>query len=170
MAYYRTIYPSPVGRLHIISSGENVVGLWMDTNFPDEILCYPNIQPNDVFEPIIHWLDQYFQGTPCGIDSLPIQLDGTAFRLEVWEILKAIPFGQTMSYGEIADLIAARRGIRKMSAQAVGQAVGANPISIVIPCHRVIGKNGTLTGYGGGLEIKNKLLQHEKEISKPKRL
>ena len=95
----------------------------------------------------------------------PIRMNGTAFRQEVWQILLTIPFGKTMTYGEIAKILANRRGTDSMSAQAVGGAVGHNPISLIIPCHRVIGTNGALTGYAGGLEKKAWLLDMESQSS-----
>ena len=92
----------------------------------------------------------------------PVRLEGTAFRKAVWEILQQIPYGQTMTYGQIAEQIASERGIVRMSAQAVGGAVGHNPVSIIVPCHRVLGAGGSLTGYGGGLDRKKALLELEK--------
>ena len=93
---------------------------------------------------------------------MPLHFTGTDFQKEVWEILCAIPYGQTMTYGEIAKQIAAKKGLPRMSAQAVGGAVGHNGISIIVPCHRVVGANGSLTGYAGGIEKKMKLLKLEK--------
>jgi methylated-DNA-[protein]-cysteine S-methyltransferase len=102
-------------------------------------------------------LDRYFEGQDPGFVP-PIRLDGTPFQQTVWELLQTIPYGETMTYGEIAARIARLRGIRKMSAQAVGGAVSRNPIALIIPCHRVIGSNGDLTGYAGGLDRKEWLL------------
>ncbi len=114
-----------------------------------------------VFEETKHWLDIYFSGKEP--DFTPqIKLQDSKFRLAVWNILKTIPYGQTATYGEIADIIAKQTGVSKISAQAVGGAVGHNPVSIIIPCHRVIGKNGNLTGYAGGLDLKKFLLDNEK--------
>ena len=104
---------------------------------------------------------------------MPIHFTGTDFQNEVWEILCTIPYGQTMTYGEIAKQIAAKRGVPRMSAQAVGGAVGHNEISIIVPCHRVVGANGSLTGYAGGIEKKVKLLKLEnvdmKQFSIPRK-
>ena len=114
------------------------------------------------FHSSLSWLDQYFSGKIP--DFTPhIHLEGTPFQKEVWEILLTIPYGQTVTYKHIAQLIAKRRGLppNKMSAQAVGGAVGRNPIPIIVPCHRVIGTDGTLTGYAGGLWRKQWLLEHE---------
>lgn len=107
------------------------------------------------------WLDLYFSGQVPDFTP-PLHHAGTPFQMEVWHILGTIPHGQTMTYGEIAGQIAAGRGLPNMSAQAVGGAVGRNPIAIIIPCHRVIGAHGHLTGYAGGLEKKAKLLELEK--------
>ena len=107
------------------------------------------------------WLDVYFSGKEPDFTP-PLRMETTPFRKAVWEILLTIPFGQTMTYGEIADMIAGRTGLEKMSAQAVGGAVGHNAISLIIPCHRVVGSNGSLTGYAGGIEKKVKLLTMEK--------
>ena len=93
----------------------------------------------------------------------PLALQGTAFRQEVWKLLLLIPYGETVSYGEIAKKIAVQRGLSAMSAQAVGGAVGHNPVSLIVPCHRVIGKDGSLTGYGGGIPLKKQLLALEQQ-------
>lgn len=110
-----------------------------------------------VFEQTRNWLDIYFEGREPDFMP-PLHLIGTDFRKEVWKILLQIPYGQTVTYGEIAEELAKSRGIRRMSAQAVGGAVGHNNISIIVPCHRVIGADGSLTGYAGGMEIKARLL------------
>ena len=107
------------------------------------------------------WLDRYFAGERPAVNELPLAPVGSDFRQEVWKILCEIPYGQTTTYGEIAQKLSARLGRERMSARAVGGAVGHNPISIIIPCHRVVGSNGRLTGYAGGLERKIKLLTHE---------
>ncbi|MCI9156887.1 MAG: methylated-DNA--[protein]-cysteine S-methyltransferase, partial [Lawsonibacter sp.] len=107
------------------------------------------------------WLDRYFAGERPAISELPLAPIGSEFRKEVWQVLCEIPYGETTTYGEISQKIAARRGLERMSAQAVGGAVGHNPISIIVPCHRVVGSNGSLTGYAGGLQKKIKLLTHE---------
>ena len=112
------------------------------------------------FEVTIMWLDQYFNGQKPFITP-PIQLEGTEFRKSVWSVLQTISYGETTTYGEIGKKIAEKQGKDKMSAQAVGGAVGHNPISIIIPCHRVIGSNGKLTGYAGGIERKKYMLDLE---------
>lgn len=106
------------------------------------------------------WLDIYFSGKEPGFTP-PLCMQTTQFRKAVWDIILTIPFGETMTYGEIADMIAKQKGMPKMSAQAVGGAVGHNMILLIIPCHRVVGANGSLTGYAGGLQKKIKLLAHE---------
>lgn len=117
--------------------------------------------PLDLFCEVSKFLDGYFDGKSPDPRAIPVKLQGSGFRVSVWEKLKKIPFGKTTTYGEIAKEIADERGIERMSAQAVGQAVGANPVAIVIPCHRVIGAGGKLTGYAGGLDKKTALLKHE---------
>ena len=113
-----------------------------------------------VFQCVKRWLDIYFQGEAPDFTP-PLRLAGTPFRKVVWEILLTIPYGQTMTYGEIASKIAEQKGIERMSAQAVGNAVGHNPIGIIVPCHRVVGSDGKLTGYAGGMERKKALLALE---------
>ena len=114
-----------------------------------------------LFEKVKQWLDIYFSGKEPDF-TVPLHFVGTAFQKEVWEILCTIPYSQTMTYGEIAKQIAAKKGLPHMSAQAVGGAVGHNKISVIVPCHRVVGANGSLTGYAGGLEKKEKLLALER--------
>ncbi|HJA94337.1 MAG TPA: methylated-DNA--[protein]-cysteine S-methyltransferase, partial [Candidatus Eisenbergiella merdipullorum] len=113
------------------------------------------------FERVKQWLDIYFSGKDPDF-TIPLHFTGTAFQNEVWKILCTIPYGQTETYGEIAKQIAVRKGLPHMSAQAVGGAVGHNEISIIVPCHRVVGADGSLTGYAGGIDKKIKLLQLEK--------
>ena len=123
---------------------------------------YPPENPPQVFAQTQQWLEVYFSGKAPDFTP-PIALSSTPFRMAVWEILRSIPYGQTMTYGQIARILADRSGLPKMSAQAVGNAVGRNPISLIVPCHRVIGANGSLTGYAGGLERKAYLLALEKQ-------
>ena len=114
-----------------------------------------------VLKQTITWLERYFKKERPQIKELPLAPVGSAFRREVWEMLCEIPYGETTTYGELARKIAEKRGIKRMAAQAIGGAVGHNPISIVIPCHRVIGSDGGLTGYAGGIEKKRMLLTLE---------
>lgn len=155
-------YDSPLGSIRMASDGESLTGLWLEGQRYDGLTLEPEQQEAEleVFRQTKVWLDDYFAGRePKGMP--PLAPKGTAFRQEVWEILRTIPYGETMSYGEVAAILAERRGIRRMSAQAVGGAVGHNPISILIPCHRVIGSDGSMVGYGGGIDTKVKLLALE---------
>lgn len=160
---YTDKYISPVGGITAASNGEALIGLWFDGQkyFGDTLPEQYEEKQLPVFEETKRWLDIYFQGKAPDFTP-PLFMEATPFRKAVWEILLSIPFGRTMTYGEIANSIAKRRGLSKMSAQAVGGAVGHNPISIIVPCHRVVGTNGSLTGYAGGMEKKAKLLALEK--------
>ena len=152
--FFYSYYRSPIGRLRLESDGHSLTGLFFTTEPAYASTELP------VFEVTAAWLDAYFRGQPCEPD-LPIHLMGTAFQLQVWEILRTIPFGEVRTYGDIAREMATITGKQKMSAQAVGQAVGRNPVSILIPCHRVVGAGNRLTGYAGGLDKKAWLLRHE---------
>lgn len=161
MKYCKT-YSSPLGLLTMVSDGKALTGLafehqrYFDFKVPEgaeEKEC-------EVFKETRKWLDIYFKGNHP--DFMPeISLTGSNFQMEVWRILTEIPYGEVTTYGDIAKQVAQQRGIAKMSAQAVGGAVGRNPISILVPCHRVIGKDGSMTGYGGGLDRKISLLKLE---------
>lgn len=152
---------SPLGMLTIGEESGSVVGLWLEGQkyFPD--LSTAVLAETPVLKQANAWLDRYFAGQQPSPAELPLAPKGTAFQHEVWQILLHIPYGQTLSYAAIARLLSQHRGICRMSAQAVGGAVGHNPISILIPCHRVLGSNGSLTGYAGGLARKQWLLNHE---------
>ena len=147
------------------SEGTALVGLWFDGQkyFADTLLCpeYEERPDLPIFEQTRRWLDVYFAGKEPGFTPPILMRASSDFRRQVWELLLTIPFGHTLSYGAIARRIAATRGLSSMSAQAVGGAVGHNPVSIIIPCHRVVGANGSLTGYAGGIELKERLLQNE---------
>lgn len=153
MVFY-TEYDSPVGRLLLTSDGTSLTGLWMNSQ-PRPILKMEQNDSLPLFDSVRSWLDAYFQGQLPETD-FPLSPDGTDFQRKVWQILLRIPHGKTTTYGSIAKEIAPN-----MSAQAVGGAVGKNPISIIIPCHRVVGTKGQLTGYAGGLDKKIWLLRHE---------
>ena len=160
---YTHHYVSPLGGITLASDGEALTGLWFDGQkyFADTLDPQHNDKGLPVFDEAGRWLDVYFSGKAP--DFTPkLQMKTTEFRKAVWEVLLTIPFGQTMTYGEIAIAIAKEKGINRMSAQAVGGAVGHNAISLIIPCHRVVGANGSLTGYAGGIDIKMKLLELEK--------
>ena len=148
-------YDSPLGTITLESDGESLTGLWFD-----EERSRPEEPDLPVFEQTAKWLDLYFSGKKPDFTP-PLKMIGTPFRKTVWKILLTIPYGRTMTYGEIAALIAKRQGLPRMSAQAVGGAVGHNPVSLIVPCHRVIGAANALVGYGGGLDRKIRLLALE---------
>ena len=156
-------YHSPLGGITMASDGEALTGLWFDGQkyFAVTLSKEHEEKRLSVFEETDRWLDIYFQGKEP--DFLPPVsfAGGSEFRQEVWKILLSIPYGKTMTYGEIAACIAKQRGLTRMSAQAVGGAVGHNPISIIVPCHRVVGRDGSLTGYAGGIDKKVGLLKLE---------
>ena len=162
--YYKTTIESPIGKITLGSDGERLVGLWTEgqryfgDTVPSEMLPNDNL---DVFTITKGWLNRYFNGKKPLISELPLAPIGGEFRQTVWKMLTEIPYDEVVTYGELAQKIARQRGIERMSAQAVGGAVGHNPISIIIPCHRVVGANGNLTGFAGGIQMKLKLLQHE---------
>jgi methylated-DNA-[protein]-cysteine S-methyltransferase len=144
--------------------GENLIGLWIEgQKYHANTLTGQVTERDDipVFDETKKWLGRYFAGEKPAVAELPLAPIGGEFRQGVWDILRAIPYGEVTTYGGIAKKIAEKTGKTSMSAQAVGGAVGHNPISIIIPCHRVVGTNGSLTGYGGGIGIKVKLLEFE---------
>ena len=164
---YTYHYDSPLGGITMASDGESLSGLWFDGQkyfgaglAADEEEQTESGEILPVFEETKKWLDIYFDGKEP--DFTPrLHLQGSPFRIEVWEILLKIPYGKTTTYKEIAERVAAQRGIPSMSAQAVGGAVGHNPVSIIVPCHRILGTDGSLTGYAGGVEKKKSLLALE---------
>ena len=158
---YTSHYASPLGGMTLVSDGTALVGLYFDgQKYAAEGLDATRTQKNLlIFEEARRWLDVYFSGRKPDFTP-PTAPAGTAFQQSVWEILRTIPYGETTTYGAIARRIEQNTGCR-MSAQAVGGAVGRNPISILIPCHRVIGADGSLTGYAGGLDKKAYLLRIE---------
>lgn len=158
---YTSHYASPLGGMTLVSDGTALVGLYFDgQKYAAEGLDATRTQKSLlIFEEARRWLDIYFSGRKP--DFMPaLAPHGTAFQQSVWEILRTIPYGETTTYGAIARRIEQNTGCR-MSAQAVGGAVGRNPISILIPCHRVVGTNGSLTGYAGGIDKKERLLRWE---------
>lgn len=156
--FYKTTYNSPLGEITLCSDGTNLVGVWFNGQkyFAATVKETHTNDTLALFTDVKNWLDRYFAGKKPEISELPLAPAGNEFRQAVWKILCEIPYGQTTTYGEIAKQLG-----KPKSAQAVGGAVGHNPISIIIPCHRVVGKNGSLTGYAGGIDKKIKLLKHE---------
>ena len=154
---YQSVIPSPVGNLTLASDGKHIVGLWLDGQ-KYFAAGYRDMAPAQlpIFDQAKAWLARYFQGEAPSPAELPLAPQGSEFQKKVWSLLLQIPYGQTTSYGALA------KGLGCKSAQAVGGAVGRNPISILIPCHRVLGANGSLTGYAGGIENKIFLLELEK--------
>ncbi len=156
MKYY-TIYLSSMGNVLLISDGKYLIHLgWEEKNLEDEI------KKDDlpVFLKTKKWLEAYFNSKNLKMD-IPLKMEGTTFQKEVWNLLLKIPYGHVATYGDLAEQIARKRNIPKMSSQAVGNAVHHNPIPIIVPCHRVIGKNKNLVGYGLGMDLKIKLLKLE---------
>lgn len=158
-------YHSPLGNILLAADDVGLTGLWFDGQkyYAGNLAAEHEEQNTPVFEQAKEWLDIYFTGREPQFMP-PIHMTGTPFQLAVWEILRRIPYGKTTTYREIAKEIARQRGLPHMSAQAVGGAVGHNAISIIIPCHRVVGTNGSLTGYAGGIDKKVKLLTLEKAV------
>lgn len=156
---YTCEYASPLGIITLFSDAQALTGLYLDTQ-PRPGGEYLPGESIPVLQKAREWLDGYFRGAPEAV-NFPLSPAGTPFQRLIWELLVEIPCGETRTYGGLAAEAAARMGKEKMSAQAVGQAVGRNPISIIIPCHRVIGAQGKLTGYAGGLDKKILLLRHE---------
>ncbi len=172
MKLYTGYYDSPLGRITLESDGTSLSGLSFDGQnrfggpFPELSSAAGDLVTESslpVFEETCRWLDCYFRGeipdfTPA------LALHGSDFQQTVWKILLEIPYGQTVTYGWIAGRLAAERGSGRMSAQAVGGAVGRNPVALIVPCHRVVGAGGRLTGYAAGLDRKAWLLAHEQAI------
>lgn len=159
-----TQYNSPLGKLTITANSAGISGLWIagQKYFMESLPAAPIRQDNfPALQAAAAWLRRYFAGERPLIAELPLAPQGSEFRQTVWQLLCEIPYGSTTTYGAIAKEIAVRRGLDSMSAQAVGGAVGHNPISIIIPCHRVVGTDGSLTGYAGGIEKKIALLRLE---------
>ena len=162
---YKYTYESPLGTMIMLGTLSYLTDLFFidEAHAPSYDDAEYIEQLTGPFEVTIMWLNQYFNGKKPFITP-PIQLEGTEFRKSVWSILQTIPYGETTTYGDIGKQIAQQQGKEKFSAQAVGGAVGHNPISIIVPCHRVIGSNGQLTGYAGGIERKKYMLDPESEL------
>lgn len=162
--YYSTSYLSPVGTITLACNGSSLTGLWIvGQKYYGGMALEKMVEKKDipVFDIAKKWLDRYFRGEKPDIAEIPMEFCGSEFRKGVWDILREIPYGKLVTYGDIAKQMAVKMHRTTMSAQAVGGAVGHNPISIVVPCHRVVGTNGSLTGYAGGIDMKAKLLKLE---------
>lgn len=155
---YTLLYNSPIGPLWLTSDGAALTGLYMQD--PGGL---PPADPVVALDTACSWLDAYFQGLQPPINTLPLSPAGTEFQQLVWKLLPIIPYGETRSYGQIAQEVALRMGRERMSPQAVGGAIGRNPIAIIIPCHRVVGANSAMTGYAWGISKKEWLLRHEED-------
>lgn len=162
--YYKTYYNSPIGRILLVSDKTNLIGAWIEGQkyflhtLPEEPILDDKIE---ILIKVKKWLDRYFNDERPNVHELPLAPIGSEFRQNVWKLLCQIPYGEVCTYGDIAKKIAKDMGKKSMAAQAIGNAVGHNPISIIIPCHRVVGTNGNLTGYAGGIDKKIQLLKLE---------
>lgn len=161
--YLSCTYASPVGKLTLAAADDGLKGLWIEGQkyFAGTLDAPLHEGENVHLAEARMWLDAYFAGERPGLDALTLAPIGSQFRQTVWQLLCEIPLGEVRTYGQLAKEAAKRLGRERMSAQATGGAVGHNPISIIIPCHRVVGANGSLTGYAGGLDKKRALLEHE---------
>lgn len=162
--YYISNYESPIGKFLLASDGKNLVGLWIENQKYYKKGISGEILENDdlaIFRDTKNWLDRYFAGKKPNISEINLSPIGGDFRQNVWKILCEIPYGEVITYGDIAKKLAKKMNKNSMSSQAVGGAVGHNPISIIIPCHRVVGANGSFTGFAGGINKKKQLLDLE---------
>ena len=162
--YYSTTYPTPIGIVTLACDGASLVGLWNAGQKYHSAGISEKMTPKKdlpIFDATKHWLDSYFAGEKPSISELTLAPIGGEFRQNVWRILREIPYGEVVTYGDIAKEMARQMKRKSMSSQAIGGAVGHNPISIIIPCHRVVGANGSLTGYAGGISKKIALLDLE---------
>ncbi len=162
---YTAHYASLLGGMTMAGDGDSLTGLWFDDQkyFAAGLNPLHEEKSLPVFDLTVRWLDLYFSGREPGFTP-PLRLNGSPFRMEVWRILRSVACGQTVTYGEIADRLARERGVPRVSARAVGGAVGHNPVSLIVPCHRVTGSGGRLTGYAGGIPRKAWLLELEKAV------
>ena len=162
--YYKTTYKSPLGILYLVSDEENLIGLWLEgqkyfqATLKEEPIINDQIK---ILQETKNWLERYFKGEKPDIKELSLKPQGSLFRQEVWKLLCEITYGEVTTYGNIAKVVAQKLHIEILSGLAVGNAVGHNPISFIIPCHRVVGTSGSLTGYAGGIDKKIALLKHE---------
>ncbi len=158
IVYYRTSFPSPLGPIELVCDETALVALWLPGQRP---FASDAAGDHPILEQAAQWLRRYFAGEWVAADALPLRPEGTHFQKLIWKLLLEIPYGETRTYGALAKDAAKILGKPNMSAQAVGGAVGANPIAIIIPCHRCIGAGGKLTGYAGGIHYKEALLTLE---------
>lgn len=162
---YKSYYNSPIGKLLLVSENNKLIGLWIEEQkyylgkIKEEIITNDN---EEILIKTRNWLDEYFKGNKPKIEELEIEPKGSDFAKTVWKALRNITYGETTTYKSITLEVAKTLNKKSMSCQAIGNAISHNPISIIIPCHRVIGSNGTLTGYAGGLDKKKILLEHER--------
>lgn len=161
--YHLGFYNSPIGEILLASDSVGLVGAWFEgqKHYADLDLCDAVVMDDKFIISSKEWLNNYFNKTENNA-NVSLHLIGTDFQKEVWNILLTIPYGKTITYKDIASFLAKNHGISKMSARAVGHAVGKNHLSIFLPCHRVVGSNGKLTGYAGGIDRKKYLLNLEK--------
>lgn len=166
---YKSYYQSSIGKLLLVSKNNKLIGLWIEGQKYYLGNLNEELQENNEEEILVKtkkWLDRYFKGEKPQISELELEPIGSEFRKNVWDLLCQIPYGEVTTYKNIAENMAKIMNKKQMSAQAVGGAVGHNPISIIIPCHRVVGTDGSLTGYAGGIEKKIKLLELENANTK----
>ena len=161
---YTTEYFSPLGKITLASDGSSLIGLWISgqkhfcTNLRQPVQDGADLP---VLQDAVQWLDAYWRGEKPSPKRLTLVPRGSNFQIQVWKLLLEVSYGSSTTYGELARQYAINTGISVMSAQAIGGAVARNPISIIIPCHRVLGANGSMTGYDGGIWRKEVLLRHE---------
>lgn len=162
MGMYKVYYESPLGMILLIADNIGLIGAWFEGQkfYPYQLAQEAEEKLTPILQEAIRWLEIYFAGKEPDF-TVTMHMQGTAFQEKVWELLRDIPYGETVTYGELAQRVSRQMGRQTMSAQAVGGAVGRNKLSIFIPCHRVLGADGSLTGYAGGVERKKYLLALE---------
>ena len=160
---FKSYYNSNLGKIIIVADNRYVYGLYFDNQkyLPENLEKLEINNNSPIIKQVKLWLEEYFNGKKPNLENLPIKLIGSELKMLVWSVLKTIPYGKTITYGEIAKTLARKTNKEKISARAVGNAVGHNSLSIIIPCHRVIGANGKITGYAGGIDKKIALLKLE---------
>ncbi len=163
MIIYTTFYSSPFGDMFLAQKDGALVGLWFEGQKYYSAAISEAVPKDDdkTLVKVKRWLDRYFAGQKPDAAELALAPAGSDFRQAVWAVLRKIPYGKTISYGDIARTLANRKGFEQVSARAVGGAVAHNPVSVIIPCHRVVGSDGKLTGYAGGIDKKIKILELE---------